>query len=328
MKKKIVNILIHTFIWAFFVVLPLIIIPKSYEFLYNETAQLVIYIVLTIISIIFFYFNFYYTIPELYFRKKYVLYILFLIAFFAITVVVTRFIVHIFNHDYNFQNQEMGFFRNYFLRFLIIFIVSLLLAYRKRYKQNETERIKSELSTLKAQINPHFLFNTLNGIYGQAIIKSEKTADSISKLSLMMRYFFTETNAEKVSLSKEINYIESYIELQKIRLTDKTKVIFTVEGEIETKQIAPLLFINFIENAFKYGVSNEVETKINISISVDNGVFVFNIINDKVRTELNSNKFGIKNAKHRLDLLYPNNYSLEIRNNEKSFEVNLKIDKL
>ncbi|MEN8230901.1 MAG: histidine kinase [Bacteroidota bacterium] len=110
-------------------------------------------------------------------------------------------------------------------------------------------RIKAEFSALKSQINPHFLFNTLKGIYGQTITRSDQTADSVAKSSSMMRYVLTESDTEKVSLESEIAYIKSYLHLQQIRLTEKTKVDFKVSGDTSSVQIHPLLFISFIENA-------------------------------------------------------------------------------
>ncbi|MFM9943993.1 MAG: sensor histidine kinase, partial [Bacteroidia bacterium] len=181
---------------------------------------------------------------------------------------------------------------------------------------------------LKAQINPHFLFNTLNGIYAQAITKSEHTADSIQKLSALMRYVITEANENKVFLEKEITYLKNYIQLQKLRLTDKTKVNFTVSGDSDKKKIAPLLLICFIENAFKYGVSNEVNSTIEIAIEIENDEMTLRVKNEKVtsKTEnIESDKIGLKNAKKRMDLIYEKAYSLNIEDKENEYNLVLKI---
>lgn len=327
-QRKTINISIQVAIWAGIVLLPLVILPEPSEFFKKNTTQLTIYLLVTSLSILFFYLNYYFAIPKLYFEKKYLLYVFATISFLVIIGFITHIITNIFNPEYSLQHQERIIVRGYLLRIILILIASFILSYRKRHMQTEVEKIKSELNTLQAQINPHFLFNTLNGIYGQAIIKSDKTPDSISKLSAMMRYALSETKEEKVSLKKEIDYINNYIELQKIRLTEKTKVIYKVEGEITSKQIAPLLFINFIENAFKYGVSNEVETKISISIAIVNSNLLFSVFNDKVinTNNQNSTKLGIINTKHRLNLIYPNTHTLEIIDNKETFEVKLKIN--
>jgi LytS/YehU family sensor histidine kinase len=197
-------------------------------------------------------------------------------------------------------------------------------------KQIKVEQIASELANLKAQINPHFLFNTLNAIYALALTKSDKTADYISKLSSMMRYSLSKTSAEKVLLENEIDYIKNYIALQKIRLTETTHVNFTIQGKIDDQQIPPLLFIDFIENAFKYGVSNEVETEVKIQFVVEENTVSMYVSNEKVNQSslLPSNEMGLKNIKRRMDLIYQNNYHLKIENSEKKFEVNLMINQI
>jgi LytS/YehU family sensor histidine kinase len=217
--------------------------------------------------------------------------------------------------------------QNYLLRFIIILIISFVFGYKNRNEEIESDRIKTELSALKSQINPHFLFNTLNGIYGQALTQSDQTADSIFKLSAMMRYVLTEATEEKVPLQDEINYLNSYLQLQNMRLTDKTNVNFVVTGNIESKMIAPLLFINFIENAFKYGVSNEVSSTIDISFDIKEDVVFFIVKNDIVNPNPNmeSTQLGIKNTTRRLDLIYPNQYDIKINKSKTNFEVILKI---
>ena len=189
--------------------------------------------------------------------------------------------------------------------------------------KTETAKFKS----LKNQLDPHFLFNTLNGIYGHALTKSDKTAEYILKLSAIMRYTLSETTTEKVALENEINYLKNYIELQKIRLTESTKIDFLVIGEINSQKIPPLLFINFIENAFKYGVSNEVESVIQIHIRVKENTLSLFVKNENMNqnTYSSSYEMGLKNIKRRLDLIFENNYTLEIINNKRTFEVNLMI---
>jgi len=196
-------------------------------------------------------------------------------------------------------------------------------------KQIETEKLTAELSSLKAQINPHFLFNTLNGIYGLALTNSNKTADSISKLASMMRYVLTETTDEKVPLANEIKYISDYVAFQKLRLTKKTKVNFAIEGAFLDQEISPILFISFIENAFKYGVSNEVESTIKIHLLIENSAISLTVKNEQLKKKNNNKEescgIGLKNTKRRLDLIYENKYSLEMTNTDKAYQILLKI---
>lgn len=192
----------------------------------------------------------------------------------------------------------------------------------------ESEKIKAELSVLKHQINPHFLFNVLNDIYGQAITKSGDPADSILRLSELMRYVLSEAQYEKVSLEKEIHYLENYIALQKRRLTEKTKVEVHFTGNFGNKQIPPLLFINFIENAFKHGVSTETESSIFIGIEIKNNLLEMKVKNGKpVRSnkQVTSNYIGLENTRRRLDLLYNNKHELKIVNEKDYFLVTLSI---
>ena len=198
----------------------------------------------------------------------------------------------------------------------------------ERFKAIGDQKIKTELQLLRAQVNPHFLFNVLNTIYGQAIIKSEHTADSIAKLSDLMRYSLKEANVPMVTLEKEITYLESYISLQKLRLADKTKVDIQFEDRTNALQIPPMLFIPFIENAFKYGVSNEVETSIKIRLKVVDKQIILWVENTKLPNRSvmkSSNQVGIKNVKNRLDLIYGKRYTLNIIDAATYYRVHLKI---
>jgi len=328
-KNRKINILIHILIWGIYLSLPVFILPQPSEFIKSSEINLLRYFVIGALTVAFFYFNYYFAIPKYFFKRKYFWYFSYIIAFLILSFIIIRLTIY-FNYSSTncIDPDSPGLNGYYFPRFFLIFIVSLSLRFNQRLKQIESEKIKSELSSLKAQLNPHFLFNILNDIYGQAITKSEHTADSIAKLSSMMRYVLTEAIAEKVALEKEIKYMKSYIDLQKIRLTEKTMVVFEIDGNANAKQIYPLLFISFIENAFKYGVSNETESEITIKFSIDNDSITLLVKNDKMSKGANptdSSNIGIDNTKRRLDLIFGDNYSLDITDNETCFEVNLKI---
>ncbi len=331
LKFKSYIFLFHIFVWTFFLLFPIVAIQKKVSLLQIDQNQLIVYLCSGLATIGYYYFNYYLAIPKFLFKHKYLYFIIFSIIFVAVCIVLTRFLFFLdFNNIQNLSKKHLYLLPNFIWRFIVAFIVAFSFRFYKQMKQIELEKITSELANLKAQINPHFLFNTLNGIYGLALTKSDKTADYLSKLSSIMRYSLTETSAEKVPLENEINYLKNYIELQKIRLTETTSVNFTVKGLIDSQQITPLLLINFIENAFKYGVSNEVHTEILIHLVVEKNAISMHIKNDKVNLNeiFSSHETGLKNVKRQLDLIYENHYKLKIDNTEKTFEVNLTLNKI
>ena len=220
--------------------------------------------------------------------------------------------------------------------FLLVFVFSTgirvinqWLRSEQRNKEIANEKLKAELSFLKAQINPHFLFNTLNNIYALASAQSEHTAEAVMKLSSIMRYVLTEARNDLVPLEKEIQFTSHFIELQKMRLTDKTIIEFNVRGEPLGRQIAPLLLLPFVENAFKYGISTRERSPINILLEIKKESLYFSICNHKHPNTLlrvsDNTGIGISNTKRRLDLFYEDRYSLEIDDTTNEFIVHLKI---
>ncbi|HWB90779.1 MAG TPA: histidine kinase, partial [Puia sp.] len=220
--------------------------------------------------------------------------------------------------------------------FLLVFVFSTgirvinqWLRSEQRNKEIANEKLKAELSFLKAQINPHFLFNTLNNIYALASAQSEHTAAAVMKLSSIMRYVLTEARNDLVPLEKEIQFTSHYIELQKMRLTDKTIIEFSICGEPLGRQIAPLLLLPFVENAFKYGISTRERSPIKILLEIKKDSLYFSICNQKhpnVLLRVSDNTgIGISNTKRRLDLFYEDRYSLQIDDKTNEFIVHLKI---
>jgi cytochrome b len=193
-------------------------------------------------------------------------------------------------------------------------------------KELENERLTSELRFLKAQINPHFLFNTLNNLYYLAYIQSPNTTEVISKLSQMMRYMIYDSNHPKVPLNKELEYMQNYISLEKLRLNEDVPIQFQVKGNIESAFIMPLILITFLENAFKHGVSTSVtHSWITASIEVQNNKCYFNVQNSKIpqsgKTVIEKSGIGLQNVKRRLELSYPNNYTLNVQDSEEVYSV-------
>lgn len=221
-----------------------------------------------------------------------------------------------------------------FLQFLIIWFLSSIVYLSQRYrrmeqrnKQMNEEKLHSELSYLKAQINPHFLFNTLNNIYSLSICESKQTPEAILKLSSIMRYVIQDAEAEKVPLEKELDYLTDYIALQQLRSNNNLKVSFTITGDVHKQVIAPLLLINFIENAFKHGVSNHVACFVHITITIIENQLtleVYNRITDADKAETNAT--GSNNTKRRLLLQYPDKHVLTIDEKDGIYKITLQLN--
>lgn len=221
---------------------------------------------------------------------------------------------------------------------IILFILTLALSVavtaaeqlrvtKERALRAETKKVEAELSFLKMQIHPHFLFNTLNNIYSLATVQDEHTAEAILKLSNILRYVVDDVSDKFVPLTKEINCITDYISLQQLRLNEKTNVQFELTGNITDKILAPMLLMTFVENAFKYGVSTHHPSAITIRIiTTDLSIHFFcrnQVFNSSLAQQ--STGIGLTNARQRLDYLYKDRYTLNIQNTDGTFTVDLEI---
>lgn len=205
------------------------------------------------------------------------------------------------------------------------------LAVQKKVDELEKEKTQSELSLLKAQMNPHFLFNSINSIYGHIDRHNNVARSMLLQFSDMLRYQLYECNTERIDIDKEVTYLNNFVALQKMRKNEKLKVRLCFEGKLTGYEIAPLLFIPFVENAFKYVSGNaEKDNLINIQLKESERVLTFTCINskDSFKTSefLNNGGIGINNVKRRLHLLYPNRHELNTDNNEDIFKVVLNIN--
>ncbi len=198
------------------------------------------------------------------------------------------------------------------------------------------EKVNTELSFLKSQINPHFLFNSLNSIYSLSNSKSELTKDAVLLLSDMMRYMLHESNGGRVPLNKEINYIENFIALQRLRIANKSNISirFNCNGEHNGHLVEPLLFIPFIENAFKHGISYSETSIINIKLKIFHDKLIFETLNSQpsnkeyctIKTKNEPYGIGLSNIARRLDLLYPKKYKLKYNKRNDLFSAKLELD--
>jgi sensor histidine kinase YesM len=224
------------------------------------------------------------------------------------------------------------FFRPEYSYTLIVFLFILTLSTGIRiiqqWQQSEKEKVNAELAFLKAQINPHFLFNTLNNIYSMAIVKNEKTPFAIEMFSNLMRFVIFETQHDYVPLSVKIEYINTYIELQKLRLSSSVTVNYKISGNAGSLQIAPLIMMPFIENAFKFGVSTEKESVITIKIDIlddELNFYASNSKNHSMERENGPSQLGIGTTIKRLQLIYPGRHTLKINENDQEYNVELNL---
>ncbi|NMH28425.1 sensor histidine kinase [Flavobacterium silvaticum] len=317
---------------------------------YNGHDRL--YFTVYVFLLLFFYFNYYILTPRLYFNRKKSLYFfilfLFLTFFLAASFLFDRPEMSIIHTDMPPPNMPPPpkFFPNgpghmpfgppggmrpnenshTILIFLTGVLASLFLSINRRLQASERDRMEAELSLLKAQINPHFLFNTLNSIYALAIRKDDRTAESIVQLSGLMRYIMNNSTGNKIRLDAEIGYIDNYIGLQKSRLGDTVNIKYQVSGETKNQQIAPLILISFIENAFKHGVNPDEKSEIEIKIVTDGNKLKLYVWNKKVNSVQTESGIGLKNTRDRLELTYSGDYNLEVSDKENEYSIELKLE--
>lgn len=227
---------------------------------------------------------------------------------------------------------------------LISSVFGLIIKYEKTTRERETESLKSELFFLRSQINPHFMLNTLNNMVSLARKKSDLLEPYLLKLSGIMQYILYDSENDQVHIRKEIDYLNNYVELQKIRFEDDMKINVTIDPKIEETElkIAPMILIPFVENAFKHGGVSIAAPEISIAIGLDKNVFTFEVKNrylagsgmgetDIVLTDI-ENPIGLSNIKRRLELLYSDQYCLNISQPKGSdaksswYEVSLRIN--
>lgn len=287
------------------------------------------------------YINYFYLLPKFLAKKKVFQYILEFIIWFAIIITIRLHLERFLVDGYTYQANYL-----YTTRFIIqivavtLFIVTFVAMLRfstdyfelqAKKKEIENEKLSAELNFLKAQINPHFLFNTLNNLYYLAYTNSENTTEVIAKLSQMMRYMIYDSNHPQVLLSKEIEYMQNYISLERLRLNNEIPIDFCIEGNVGNVLIAPLIFITFLENAFKHGVSNnQPGAWVKIGIRICNKECLYTVSNSKIPQTKTPEKednagIGLKNVNRRLELSYPNQYELKVTDEKDKYVVELKL---
>ncbi|MEL6536013.1 MAG: histidine kinase [Bacteroidota bacterium] len=228
--------------------------------------------------------------------------------------------------------SDISDFTNTFGLYTFVGIVGMM-AQLARFSFLRHQKAKeAELSTLKSQLNPHFLFNSLNNLYGLSVTKSDKLPGLMLRLSDLLRYSLYDTQTERVPLSKEIDYLINYVELERIRLEDTVEIELALEGDPEGKYIVPLLLIPFIENAFKHhGPSQEYGAKINIQLKIEEKALTLDCYNTidpagkRQAEEVAEGGIGTENTQKRLALLYPKAHSLVTEKTEDTYRVQLSL---
>ncbi len=286
------------------------------------------------------YINLYYLIPKYLSQKHFFWYLNLLILVALIITPLKTMVFYLFYSNYPetqtdlIQEQGSIFLATFFIGGIstVYKIMNDWVIHQREVTDLENKNLQSELNFLKSQINPHFLFNTLNNLYALTLKKSEKAPEIVLKLSEMMRYMLYECNERRVPLIKEVNYIKNYLELEKLRQTKNFNIKFQLDGEIRHQKIAPLMFIPFLENSFKHGLSNQISSGfVNIKLNVEEKEVFLEIENSKAPTLPKSNMgkksggIGLVNIRKRLNLLYPDQYLLFVEEDPNRYKVNFKL---
>lgn len=339
--KKWITILIHALAWVLLFSLPYLLRP-SYNpndgrppQPGNSNATFIVSILGEIIMVAFFYINAGLLMPRLLYKKKYLQYAVTIIFSFACYVLMVGLLRMKFIDFQKFSWNVHIFFST----FIFLFILSCSIAYKtirdktiadRLAKEKENENLKTELSLLRSQVSPHFMFNVLNNMVALARKKSDELEPSLLKLSSLMRYMLYETDEEKVPLEKETEYLQSYIDLQQQRYGKKVAINVNMILPDKNYDIEPMLLIPFVENAFKHGTGLVENAHINIEMKAKNNMLYFNVVNkyDAASHEIKdkASGIGLANVKRRLELLYPLKHELYITKEDNEFAVSLKIN--
>lgn len=290
------------------------------------------------------YLNLYWLIPVFLMKRKYLWYAFSLFTIIVLMSIVMRAIyVELLAPKYFPDTVNLPFFHPYRIFKYIFYNLNAIILittgirlfnywYQQQQMNNELikEKLETELGYLKGQLHPHFLFNTLNNIYSLCLSKSDLAPDIVLKLSSLLSYMLYDSEKDHIDLQKEIGYVRSYLELEKIRYCDRLSISFTESGDLQNKKIAPLIMLPFIENAFKHGFDEDLNNIwITIDIKVKQDMFymkVKNSFNGASRPVLPQRGIGLQNIRRRLTLLYPEKHALELHPDTDYFEVDLKID--
>ena len=336
-NKAYKKILIHIVIWVAFIAANLL---QSY---YDRQVFPSKLLVVLGFAIVLFYFNYFYLVPKFLLQKNTFLYIVLII----ILIFVSIFIGNLFHDNAPPENLPQDFPRPdrrgpfHFVYFfpmlfnLAIVVIGTSIRIYEEWNKNERKRHEieaqkktTELNFLKNQLNPHFLFNSLNSIYALTNKKSNDAPEAVITLSELMRYMLYKTDNDFVLLKDEFEYIQNYLKLQRLRIVNNENVTLNIHGNVSNQKIRPLLLISFIENAFKHGTDFMGNTEVRIVMTITNNKLEFSCINLKGNNKKvkKDSGIGFPNTKERLDLLYPDKYTLDVKEDDNRYYVTLILD--
>lgn len=332
MNKNLPEISLHLLLW-FFIFINLFNYTLVEE--NNSIEAFIAAMFIIVIIAIPFYFNYFFLADLIFIKKKYLHYLVLL----TLIIIGTYFLLNLTSSTWLLEDEEafsggLSIITN--LLFIIVFsnllkgIFSWFQVQQKK-TQLEKEKLQSELNFLKLQINPHFLFNSLNNIYSLCYKKSDTAAPMIAKLSKILRYLIYDCQEAKVFLSKEIDMLKNFIDLNMLKIGEERNIDFYTEGIENNHKIAPLILITYLENAFKHGnIVLEKTAWINIQCIVEDNIMEFNVSNsftDNIIVQKDiPNGIGLINTKKQLELIYQDKYTLDITQGEKEYKVSLRIE--
>ncbi len=343
MKQLFPKILSHVAAWLAFLAIPFFLTPpppgNRPPTPPNEAPEFIrtlFFVSLNLALIGFFYLNYFVLIPKLWTRERRWAYFASVLSCFILlklwlSVLILGILPQFAPETDMHMMEGMATFAS-FLLFNLTWATSsgirLSLEWKRaeeRRRESESAQLSAELNQLKSQLNPHFLFNTLNGIYTLALAKNEAAPDAVLKLSHLLRYVMAETGSDFVPLQNDLEHLTHFVDLHKMRLTAQTPVTFTIEGNPALHQIAPLLLLPFVENAFKFGTSTLSYSPIQLNIKITDTQIEFHCQNHVRSNQTDSTGIGIANTRRRLELLYPERFDLQITENQDIFSVFLLI---
>lgn len=332
------GVLYHIFFWVVFFFF-LIIMDSGDTSLITKMIHKLIRIIFYVLIV---YSNLNYLFPKYLKSNNVLVYVILLFLLVALATPIEVALHYLlFNNEgmtfsdvFTLKNNSRFFLGSFFIAFSssIYKIINDWVEHQRERSELQKQNLRSELKFLKTQINPHFFFNTLNSLYALTLKKSDKAPEIVLKLSDMMRYMLYESNERTIALSKEIAYINNYLDLEKLRHGDNFAISFDLEGDANGHQIAPLLFIPFLENSFKHGLDHELKSGyVTIKLSITDNDLELIVKNSKPKRIKGHDGLkkiggiGLTNVRRRLNILYPNKFTLETHDLDSEFLVKMNL---
>jgi two-component system, LytTR family, sensor kinase len=342
-KSPWMRILVHAGFWVAYLLVNGITAVRYYPD--RSYLSLILQTLLTVpVDILATYLTVYGLYKWFLFKRKYVLFALTLIGTAVCFIVLQRVIIYSMTYPIFFPGTkpkntffDINWFYSFTNIYLVVAVVSVIKLFKISLVQQENareldqEKTEAELKFLKSQVHPHFLFNTLNNLYALTLDKSDKAPEIVLKLSDLLNYMLYECNEPYMLVTKEIQLLENYLSLERIRYGDHLDLDFQVTGEITGKRLAPMLLLPFVENAFKHGVSKvRKNASIRIFLDIAGDTMNFSVRNSRSMLVVNdvsgySEGIGLKNVKRRLELLYPEKHQLTIEQTDDEYSIHLRI---